>query len=404
VNSASLSETPGKKSILFVSALFPPRVVGGAELSTHALAKGFAAEGHRVSVFTLQEGGTPSCAVEDGIQVFRQPAALPYWPFDGTDHNIFAKLGFHVWDNYNPFAIAGFERALHEVKPDVVSTQAITGISAGVWRSAAKAGARIVHSIRDYNVICPRSTMYRNKSPCEKTCADCNILTFGKRMLSRHVDCVVSNSAYVQQKHQQAGFFPKASWSVIPPTVDLDSFSERAARTDRKIRFGFAGRISPEKGPEQLVDALSSIGIGDWECIIAGRGDQAYVNALKVRADPRISFAGWMQPADFYSAVDVVVSPALWPEPAGRTIIEAYAHGLPVIVSRFGGMSESVIEDKTGWIVDPTRIEELIVALRKSADPQFRSRLDRDLMKTILEERAITGAVSRYSKAFNLHV
>jgi glycosyltransferase involved in cell wall biosynthesis len=354
-----------------------------------------------VSVFTLKEDGELEECIEDGVRVFRAPARLPYWPFDKKRHSTVAKLAYHLWDNYNLPATKIFETVMGKVRPDIVSSQSISGFSAGIWQSAAKMGARVVHSPRDYNVICPRSTMYRNGIPCTSQCGDCKVLSLGKKILGRYVDAVVSNSRYTETKHREAGFFPNAIWRVVPPTVDTSSFQSSRRIQDSVFTIGFAGRLSREKGVDQLVDALNHLNVDNWRCIIAGVGDDAYVDQLKARADPRISFPGWLSAAEFFSEIDVVVSPARWPEPAGRTIAEAYAYGLPIIVSHLGGMSEGVVDGRTGWIVDPESIDQLVRALRKAADPTVRANIDRAKMREILEDRSTEAAVRKYGAVFD---
>jgi len=63
---------------------------------------------------------------------------------------------------------------------------------------------------------------------------------------------------------------------------------------------------------------------------------------------------GFMQPDEFFPLIDVLVQPSLLHETFGRTIIEAYAYGKPVLVSNRGGSFEIVDEKETGLIFDPT--------------------------------------------------
>jgi glycosyltransferase involved in cell wall biosynthesis len=390
----------GPLSIMFVSNLYPPRVIGGAEMSTHALATGFAERGDRVSVFTLKEDGEPEESFEDGVRIFRYPAALLYWPFDGKPQPTVKKVGFHLWDNFNPAASRQLRDVMRTIRPDIVSTQALSGISAAAWPAAHSVGAKAVHSIRDYNMLCPRSTMYRNGRICGSQCGDCKLLTIGRKWVGRGLDGVIANSDFVRREHQKAGYFPNAEWDVVPPTIDPKLMGARVAHHDGPVRFGFAGRISAEKGPEWLIDALYAMKRQNWTCTIAGRGDPDYVARLQAKSDERVTFAGWVAPANFYSGIDVLVGPSLWAEPAGRIIAEAYAHGLPVISARNGGMTESVEPGVTGWLVDPGSIDGLAAALDEAADPLVRAGMDRDRMQALVSDRNTSAAIERYTRLF----
>jgi glycosyltransferase involved in cell wall biosynthesis len=387
-------------SIMFVSNLYPPRITGGAEMSTHALARGFAERGDKVSVFTLKEGGEPEETIEEGIRIFRYPAAIPYWPFDQKPQSTARKIAYHLWDNYNLIAGRQMRAVMREVRPDIVSTQGLTGISAAAWPAAHSIGAKAVHSIRDYNMMCRSSTLYRDDKVCVGQCGDCKLLTLGRKWVGRGVDGVIANSAYVRSRHIEAGYFPNAQWDVVPPTIDPRMMGAEVAHHGGPVRFGFAGRISREKGPEWLIDAFEAMKRRDWTCMIAGRGDPDYIARLQAKCDDRVTFAGWIAPADFYSSIDVLVAPSLWAEPAGRIIAEAYGHGLPVISARNGGMTESVEPGVTGWLVEPGSVEDLAVALDQAADPAIRASMDRSRMRALAAERTTDTAIGRYTMMF----
>ena len=95
-----------------------------------------------------------------------------------------------------------------------------------------------------------------------------------------------------------------------------------------------------------------------------------------------------------YRICDLVVVPSTWPEPGGTVAIEAQAIGKPVIVSDAGGMAESVLEGKTGFIVEAGNHQKLAEtidrvmnfsesereALSKNAMQHTRSQFTNDLM------------------------
>ena len=70
-----------------------------------------------------------------------------------------------------------------------------------------------------------------------------------------------------------------------------------------------------------------------------------------------VTFAGFVEPKAFFEEVDVLVAPSRWAEPLGRTVLEAYRVGVPVIGSDTGGVAELV--DDPDWLVPPGDEEAL---------------------------------------------
>ena len=82
--------------------------------------------------------------------------------------------------------------------------------------------------------------------------------------------------------------------------------------------------------------------------------------------------------AAIYGLADVVVQPAVWPEPFSRVPLEAAAAGMPVVASRVGGMPEAVVHHGTGVLVergDPAALADGIALLL--ADEPLRRKLGR---------------------------
>jgi glycosyltransferase involved in cell wall biosynthesis len=77
---------------------------------------------------------------------------------------------------------------------------------------------------------------------------------------------------------------------------------------------------------------------------------------------------GYTKPEDFFRRIDVLVVPSLWHEPFGRVVIEAYAHGVPVIASNRGGLPELVEQAQTGFLFNPNRPDDLTVKLQRCID------------------------------------
>ncbi|HYD33822.1 MAG TPA: glycosyltransferase, partial [Methylophilaceae bacterium] len=76
---------------------------------------------------------------------------------------------------------------------------------------------------------------------------------------------------------------------------------------------------------------------------------------------------GFMKADEIYSRMSqasYLVMPSIWYENFPRTLVEAYACGLPVIASRLGAMAELVHDGKTGLLFTPGDAAELAEKIR----------------------------------------
>ena len=115
-------------------------------------------------------------------------------------------------------------------------------------------------------------------------------------------------------------------------------------------------RLESEKGIDYLLKALSMVPI-KTKVFIIGEGSQILklkqlVELLSLKHE--IIFTGWIENeklASFYSQATLTVVPSIWPEPFGIIGIEAMANKVPVVSFDVGGISDWLIDGKTGYLV-----------------------------------------------------
>jgi len=187
--------------------------------------------------------------------------------------------------------------------------------------------------------------------------------------------------------------------AAIPCGVDTDLFrpgDAEAARAGLGLEgrplLLYVGRIAPIKGLETLLDAvalLSARGVGVRLLVVGGEADEpvdGHESALRRRLealglDDAVRFVGPQpQPAlrDFYVAADAVVLPSYY-ESFGMVALEAMACGTPVIASRVGGLTTTVRDGVTGFLVPEGNVAALADSIeRLLADPALRWRTGRE--------------------------
>lgn len=225
------------------------------------------------------------------------------------------------------------------------------------------------------------------------------MLTSIERLMLKHVDCVLCNSSFTLT--QVLADTALKAVRVVPPGVDLERFRtadsdevkqyrQQAAPQGCPIIFTM-GRLIGLKGHAHLIDALRLLpGDQDFRLLIAGDGPLR--KELEARAERhglrgRVTFLGpiphHLTPV-YYSMADVYVQPSVIDtrgntEGLGMTLLEALACGTPCIGSRVGGIPDTIIDGKTGFLVEPARpdqlAEKILMLLR---DKDLRTDMGRD--------------------------
>lgn len=355
---------------LILNTLYAPDVRGGAERSLQLTAEGLVGLGVEVTVGCSAARARPPWS-HRGVDVVYVGGLNLFWPFDDAERPALARKAWHLLDMYNPIGARKVADLVRACRPDIVHTNNLRGFSVSAWRAVADAGVPILHSIRDDYLRCARSLRWKATGPCAATCGECFAHAAVRRAATRRVAGVVAASAFLLDAHLGDGYFGAArlSRTVYNPAPEL---RPRAERAEGPTRFGFIGRIEPEKGVDLLLDAVARRPDRDWRVVIAGTGRASYLDGLRSRyadlfARGRAILCGWMEVEEFFDAVDVVVVPTVYPEPMSRVLLEAFSAGVPVIASRRGGMTEILEHDVNGILFEPADPASLDQALDRAA-------------------------------------
>lgn len=352
--------------VLHISSVYPPHVVGGAEKVVEMLAEAQAARGHHVGAAYLTRDQQPS-GERHGVAVLPQESRNLVWMEDVFASPRAMRTANKVGQMVNYRAAADFGRAIAAFRPDVVHTHSMVELPPMIWREIARSGARAVHTLHDYDLICSRASMFRDGKSCETLHASCRVTAAWKARFADRIDAVAAVSQPVLDEHRRFGLFRDLGGErarVIWNAVDVPADLRRPERTG-DIVFGFLGRLVPEKGIETLLAACRLLAPGGWRLRIAGRaqeGDAAY----RALADGLpVEFLGFTDPRAFLDSVDVLIVPSIWREPFGLTVVEAFARGVPVIGARLGAIADLVGRVGNDWLVDPGDAPALADRMRR---------------------------------------
>ena len=155
---------------------------------------------------------------------------------------------------------------------------------------------------------------------------------------------------------------------VILPNATPRATGKSEPARDGRLRITFLGELGRRKGTPQLMEALARLAVRrDLTATVAGNGAVAEVRASADRlglAD-RVEIPGWLdaeQPPPCCSGAMFVRSADLHRE-FPMTILEAFAHGVPVVTTPVAAITEVVEHERNGLLVPVGDIEALTAAL-----------------------------------------
>jgi glycosyltransferase involved in cell wall biosynthesis len=181
--------------------------------------------------------------------------------------------------------------------------------------------------------------------PLGDACAD--VRPIESRALSAAA-VIVTTSPWSRQRLVQLYGVPAGRIHVAVPGVDP---APLVAASDSGSRLLCVGAITPAKGYEELVQALSTLPDLPWSCVCVGARERepGFADWLRQQAEAvgmasRISFPGPRSGGQLesrYAAADLLVL-ASRAETYGMVVTEALAHGIPVLATAVGGLPEAM--------------------------------------------------------------
>lgn len=165
----------------------------------------------------------------------------------------------------------------------------------------------------------------------------------------------------------------------------------------------FVGRLAPNKGLRELVEAFAALAHDDPAVTLVLVGDDGGVEAEVVRQarardlERRIVRTGYVPDdallAGAFRDAGLFVLPSEY-EAFGLVLLEAMAQGTPVLSTRVGGIPEFVEDGKAGRLVPPHDDFALAEALRALwADPEARRRMGAYGRDTVVPRYSWDGLV-----------
>lgn len=201
---------------------------------------------------------------------------------------------------------------------------------------------------------------------------------------------------------------------TIPGGVKWSLFSEKKKKASlqdlaRKFHIQnekvvlFSGRLISEKGVEYLIKAASRI---RGQIVIAGDGPQKekLANLIANKKIKNVNLLGYVDHdllIKIYYLADVFVSPSVWDDPMPLTIVEAMAAGLPVVVTRRGGIPLAVKDNYNGLFVKLRNPDDIVEKVNILLDnKELRKKMGERGRSVVKEKFVWTKIADRFHNLF----
>ncbi|MDY4219338.1 MAG: polysaccharide pyruvyl transferase CsaB [Candidatus Faecousia sp.] len=236
-------------------------------------------------------------------------------------------------------------------------------------------------------------------------------LTYGmaNRRALKHLDGWVCVSRQLRDMQVTAGRDPSRTF-VINNGVDFSNIQAPVPREafwkqqglevgENSVVFGIAARIAPVKDIGSLIRAFAEAVAQEPGIRLAIAGDGEQRRELEQLADklcPKgtVRFMGWLTDTDsFYNALDVNMLTSL-SEGLPYAIPEGARMSCATIATRVGAVPTIVVDNETGFLVEPGDVETLTERmLRVARDEGLRKRLGRAIFEKVRREFSVEATV-----------
>lgn len=336
-----------------------------------------------------QRGGEDQCFEEQADAMEKRGHSVTRYVVHNQDISpgVVSKIKTAKDTIWNRDAYRRVQSVVRDVRPDVMhAVNTFPLLSPSVFYAAKGEGVPVVHEIANYRIACANALLLRDNKVCTK-CLDSAIpwgaivhrcyrgSAIGSAVVAsnilmhriwktwdRGVDAVVCPSNVCKEKLILGG--------VSGEKIHVN---ENALGGDPGLQGSpegfaiFVGRLCEEKGVRAVVEAWRRF--PDLPKLkVVGDGPLRQLVQQLSSEDPRVECLGWLPHADLLERVgkaDCLLMPSICLEPFGRTTIEAFAVGTPVLGSRIGGTVEIITEGIDGYFFEPGDAADLSMKVRR---------------------------------------
>lgn len=367
--------------ICFISNLYPPNVLGGAEIIVEKMALSMQDYGHKSIIITTSPDEDRHTIQRDNTTIYQLNTTKVYPTYKQTEAQGIKKPLWHVLDLWNSSTLNAIKEILIDEKVDIIHINNYKGLSLSCFKAGKDLNIPVIYESHDFSLICPRANLINGKNTlCESRNFVCNeYVKQQRKLLNDNVDVLISPSQFMIDKFHENDFFNHTDCVKIPLGVEYES--RKTIKTYDSFDITYIGSLGKHKGVDTLIKAFKEIEGDNLKLHIIGKGyDEEEFKGLS-EDDERIVFHGFVDNRDimdYYQMTNVLVIPSICYDNSPLVIYESFSTGTPVIGSDIGGIPELVKDGYNGLLFEAGNTESLKEKLVKVIN-------DKELLKTFEE-------------------
>lgn len=394
--------------ILFISNVYRPYHVGGAELVVENFVKELSKR-HKISIIAtapfknIKSLGLTK-EVEGPVTIYR------FFPFNirsillKPSPSIIIKCIRQILDIWNIHSYLFIRHILLKERPDIIHIHCFAGFSNSIFTAIRHLRLKAILSLHDAHLLCPKAVLIRkNYNFCTNPSQICKIYQVIKKWFTKDISLVTFNSRFLSDLYQQAGFFTQAKKSTLLPIVQKPI--KRNKKRSDKFHLLFVGRLNKQKGADLLIESFRKIDNKKISLALIGRIDEEVYFRKLASGDDRIHLCGQIphhRIDEHYRQADIVIVPSRCFEALSLVVLESYRHGIPVIATKIGGLTDMVQDGFNGLTFEsgnPLALRDAILNAINNPDLLFRfsQNIEGGFISELSAEKVMNNLENLYS-------
>ena len=397
-------------------------ISGGPEKYMFNITKKLEKEGHEVIPFSIKSNKNKETEYEKYfVNPIGNKDAVYYDDVKKTPKSIVQMLSRSIYSFETKRAI---KKIIKDTNPDIVYIlHFVNKLSPSVIKGAKEMKKPVILRLSDYFLLCPKFDFLYNGKICEdclkkgyqscikKKCVKNSLFASVIRVLSmkihqfikiyHHLDGMVTPSAYLKNKLEENGFN-----YVDIHHIPTFSNQKENVNTNEVGKYGlYFGRISVEKGVEQIIQAYEKLG-NSYQLKIMGDDTteeavrlKKYVTAHDIKNIEFLGFKTGEELEDVIRKSRFILVPSIWYENLPNTILEGFAYGKPVIATNIGSLTETIKDGENGFLFNVGDINKIVENIKALDNEE----LVKEIGKKNIKEIETTYSVDlHYTKLITL--